>query len=129
MKPNEPHSFTPRNPDTAEGRTTCVCGLDANAHLLSGLVENLKQFAPKRFCSEDGCPNKAHSKGLCRTHLGREVVMSSAVSPDLAAQVDRARGPSLSRSAWIRGAILRALTVEVPPEKDDPATPDPIHFP
>lgn len=108
MKPNEPHSFTPRNPNDAEGRTTCVCGLDANAHLLSGLVENLKQFAPKRFCSEGGCPNKAHSKGLCRTHLGREVVLSFTLTPERAAEVDRLRG-GVSRSGWLRAVVLAAV--------------------
>lgn len=120
MRTDQPHSFRPRNPSTADGRTTCsVCAQSADApthdplQLLRQSIEyTAKQFGlkPRRspLCSEEGCGRRAYARGKCRPHSGSKVVLSFEVDQEMAARVDRARG-GVSRSAWIREVLVREL--------------------
>lgn len=109
MKPDAPHSFLPRNPSTADGRTTCECGLraDADCHLRAMLAISTGSC---RDCLEKPAARKGRCWKCYKATLSghSEVTLSTTLSPALAAAVDRARG-GVSRSAWIREVLVREL--------------------
>lgn len=120
MKPDQPHSFHPRNPTTAEGRTTCaVCAQPADApthdplDLMQRSIEETAKklgikarFAQPRICSEQGCRRPVWARGLCRRHDGKHEVVTFTAPAGLLAMIDRAAlAAGASRSAWLRELV------------------------
>lgn len=118
MRTDQPHSFRPRNPSTAEGRTTCaVCAQPANApthdplELMRRSIEETAarlgiKVPPARVCSEDGCRRPVWARGKCRHHDGKHEVVTFTAPAGLLAMIDRAAlAAGASRSAWLRELV------------------------
>lgn len=130
MKPHEPHSFTPRG-KRAPGRYECaVCtqGADAPVHTMEMLRRMVRSEMAPVVCSTDGCFRKCRSRGKCRVCAKKSAVVSTQLPAEVAAELDAAAMDArITRGAFIRGVLLRALTVEMPSE--DSTTKDPEHVP
>lgn len=120
MKPDAPHSFVPRNPAMADGRIICACGLtaDADCHLASMLAAQLGKCTD---CLERPTARKGRCWKCYKATLpgSSDVTLSTTLSAKMAVEAALAASRlGVSRSAWIRVQLLKALGADAPGHAD-----------